>query len=285
MAEPDFQGLSVLALESRRADEIARLIEHYGGRAVVAPALRELPLGNAEEIAGFLRALAAGNYDLLVLMTGVGLRILVEAAQASLSAAEIQAALRRARLLARGPKPVSELRRLGLDADLLAPEPNTWREILAALEAAYPQGLAGLSLAVLEYGLPGQLQRELESRGARVRTLRVYRYALPEDTAPLRAAIAAALAGRLDVMLLTSSQQAEHLLHVAAEMGVAEALRRALQRMALASIGPDTSLSLRALGLHPDLEPAHPHMGFLVREAAGRAPALLRQKRASPSPA
>src|SRR5262245_9915464 len=39
-----FAGLRVLALESRRASEIEELIATYGGKPVVAPALREVPL-------------------------------------------------------------------------------------------------------------------------------------------------------------------------------------------------------------------------------------------------
>jgi len=37
-------GLDVVALESRRADEIARLIRHHGGTPVSAPSMREVPL-------------------------------------------------------------------------------------------------------------------------------------------------------------------------------------------------------------------------------------------------
>jgi len=39
-----FTGLRVLALESRRAAELAKLISTYGGEPVVAPAMREVPL-------------------------------------------------------------------------------------------------------------------------------------------------------------------------------------------------------------------------------------------------
>ena len=40
----DFHGLRVLALESRRATEVASVIATYGGTPLVAPSLREVPL-------------------------------------------------------------------------------------------------------------------------------------------------------------------------------------------------------------------------------------------------
>jgi uroporphyrinogen-III synthase len=50
--------------------------------------------------------------------------------------------------------------------------------------------------------------------------------------------------------------------------------------MVIASIGPTTSEELRQQGISIDLEPSHPKMGFLVREAAEQASDLLMRKRA-----
>jgi len=44
MANTTFGGLCVLALESRRAREIAKLIENLDGVPTVAPSVREVPL-------------------------------------------------------------------------------------------------------------------------------------------------------------------------------------------------------------------------------------------------
>jgi uroporphyrinogen-III synthase len=66
-------------------------------------------------------------------------------------------------------------------------------------------------------------------------------------------------------------------------MGLDEGVRAGLGRVVVASIGPTTSETLRAEGIAVDMEPSHPKMGFLVREAAERAPALLEAKR-PPSP-
>jgi uroporphyrinogen-III synthase len=49
--------------------------------------------------------------------------------------------------------------------------------------------------------------------------------------------------------------------------------------MVIASIGPTTSEELQRHGIEADLEPSHPKMGFLVREAAEQSAELLRRKR------
>src|ERR1700739_3590173 len=41
---PDFAGLRYFAFESRMAAETKSLIERFGGRATVVPAMREVPL-------------------------------------------------------------------------------------------------------------------------------------------------------------------------------------------------------------------------------------------------
>jgi uroporphyrinogen-III synthase len=83
----------------------------------------------------------------------------------------------------------------------------------------------------------------------------------------------------IDVILFTTATQADHLLQIAAEMNEEDALRRALSRMVVASIGPTTSERLREFRIAPDMEPAHPKMGYLVSEAAQRSAEILGRKR------
>jgi hypothetical protein len=55
MANSTFGGLCVLALESRRAREIAKLIENLGGIPIVAPSVREVALESNQEALEFAR--------------------------------------------------------------------------------------------------------------------------------------------------------------------------------------------------------------------------------------
>jgi len=112
----------------------------------------------------------------------------------------------------------------------------------------------------------------LRSRGAEVTPVRVYLYRLPEDTGPLREAVRRLAAGEFDVALFTTAVQIEHLLRVAEEEGISAATMTALRSAWIASIGPTTTEALQEFGLNPQLEPSHPKMGILVREAAERVP-------------
>ena len=277
-----FGGLRVLSLESRRGPEMARLIEAYGGRAVVAPSMREVPREANTAALQFARTLAAGGYDAVIFLTGVGTRALVRAVEPVCSREEFAAALRRATIVARGPKPVSALKELGVPIAVLAPPPNTWRELLAALDERRQEfPLAGRRVAVQEYGVPNpELLAALEARGAQVTRVPVYEWALPEDTGPLRAAAQGLARGEFHVVLFTTSVQLTHLMEIAQELGLGEDLRRALQTsVVVGSIGPTTTEGLAAHGLSADFEASQPRMGILVTDAAQHSAALLRKKR------
>jgi uroporphyrinogen-III synthase len=164
---------------------------------------------------------------------------------------------------------------------VVAPEPNTWRELLASLDSKASEfSLQGARVAVQEYGASNpQLLDGLTGRGASVTRVPVYRYALPDDTAPLRHAARAVVDGRIDVALFTTSMQVVHLLEIARQDGLEDGVRHGFESLAVASIGPTTSDELREQGITIDIEATHPKMGFLVREAAEHAGAILRRKR------
>jgi uroporphyrinogen-III synthase len=270
------QGLHVVAFESRRAEEMAELIRRHGGEPLSAPSVREVPLKEHHAALDYVAQLAAGEIDIVILMTGVGLRTLVQAVASEWIPERLSAALRRAKLIARGPKPVAALRELGLRPDITVPEPNTWREILATLDAQLL--VAGKRVAVQEYGVTnGEFIRGLETRGAQVRRVPIYEWALPEDLGPLRNAITALCDATVDVALFTSATQVYHLFQVAGDD--ADRLRAALGTVLVASIGPVCSEALGEHGVAPDLEPAHAKMGQLVGEVARLGQTLLRRKR------
>jgi uroporphyrinogen-III synthase len=281
METPSFDGACVLALESRRAREMAALIENFKGRPLTAPALREVPMEANADALRFAEGLLRGDFDIVIFLTGVGTRALLEVIEAAHSRDAVHKALERTKVVARGPKPLAVLRELQIPIWVTAPEPNTWREVLSAIDAQAQAGtIRGLNVAVQEYGVSNpELLDGLAERGARVTRVPVYRWALPEDIAPLRHAVKAMADGTVDVALFTSSMQVVHLWEIAAQLGLQVELRRALGGMAVASIGPTTSEELRRLGVEPDFEASHPKMGLLVREAAERAPELLRTKR------
>ncbi len=282
MVAPSFDGLRVLTLESRRSTEMAALVSNYGGQSTSAPALREVPLDTNTEALAFIDALLRHEFDLVILLTGVGTRALLAVVDRRGLRSAFLAALDTTKIAARGPKPVAVLRELGLKPWVVAPEPNTWKELIAALDAkASELALHSARVAVQEYGASNPpLLDALRERHAEVVSVPVYRYALPDDLGPLQDAVRAVAGGDLDVVLFTTATQVVHLLDVARRMNAEPAVRRGLASMVVASIGPTTSEELREQGIAIDIEASHPKMGFLVRDAAERAADVLRTKRA-----
>jgi len=259
-----FAGAKVLSLESRRAKEIGQLIRNQQGEPFVAPSMREAPLERNEEAFSFAGKLFAGGFDMVVLLTGVGTRLLDQVLAARYPAGRFAEALRRVTVVARGPKPVAVLREMNVPAAVVAPEPNTWREVLAAT-AGRPER----RIAVQEYGKANpELLDGFRARGAEVSTVRVYHWELPEDTEPLREAARGVAVGEFGAALFTTSIQVAHLFRIAAQAGIEEQVRQGLSKMMVASIGPTTTEALEEYGIRVNFEPSHPKMGIFVQETA-----------------
>ena len=275
-----FGGARVLALESRRAREMAQLISNNGGLPVVAPTTQEVALGANAEVVNVTRELLDGRFHGILFLTGVGTRILAQEAEAVCPREEFVAALSRMAVVARGPKPVAALRELGVPVTLTVPEPNTWREILKALdESAALVPLKGRRIMVQEYGVSNpELLAGLAERGAEAVAVRLYQWALPEDVGPIESAVRALTGREVEVVLFTSSVQLQHLLEIAERMKLRDEAIAALRQTLVGSIGPVTSVELRRYGVPVALEPSHPKMGFLVKETAERWGEMLRQK-------
>jgi len=274
----DFAGLRVAAFESRKADDMQRMIERFGGAAFVSPSMREVQLGDNPPAVDFAHRLISGEIEMVILMTGVGTRYLVSQVERHVGRERFLNALSDVVTVARGPKPVLAMREFGLEVTHKVPEPNTWRDVLTTLDQVAP--VLNLTVGLQEYGLPNpSLVAGLEARGARVIPVKVYGWDLPENVAPLEENLRAVAAGERDALMFTSAHQVVNVITVAQRLGIAERLREQLSKVVVCSIGPTTSEMLRHQGWPVDLEPEHPKLGHLVQNAAERCGALLERKR------
>ncbi len=248
-------------------------------------AMREISLESNGKALDFAEKLIAGEFDLVIFLTGVGVRTLAKIVEEAGRREEFLAALKKTRIAARGPKPVAALKELGVPVAVVAPEPNTWREMVEAIEREFGAGLSGFRVAVQEYGTSNpDLLEALAEKAATVTKVPVYQWALPEDLQPLREAVLGIVSGSIDVVLFTTGVQAIHLFQIAEQMDSVDELRKGLRGVVVASIGPATTETLHEYGIRPDFEPSHPKMGFLVNEAAQLAGKLVEEKKKNDAP-
>jgi uroporphyrinogen-III synthase len=259
-----FNQARVLCFESRREKEIAELVRINGGQPYVAPALREIPIEHNEEAFAFADRLYRGEFDLVIFLTGVGARYLQKVLATRQDEGRLPAELRKLTVAVRGPKPMAVMKEWNVPVSVTVPEPNTYRELLDALKDRPER-----SVALQEYGRTNHaLVEGLEAQGRTVTSVPVYQWGLPLDPQPLIHSIEGLSGGKFEVVLFTTGVQLDHLLQVAEELGKREQVLEKLRETFVASIGPTCSETLHLYGLTPDLEPSHPKMGILVREAA-----------------
>ncbi|MBI3252783.1 MAG: uroporphyrinogen-III synthase [Candidatus Omnitrophica bacterium] len=275
------KNLNVVSFESRLSKTMGDLIQLNGGRPILAPAMKEVPLENNPAAFSFAEKILKGEIDTVIFLTGVGTKALMAAIETRHKKEIVLEALRKTCVVARGPKPTRVLKEWNVPIQVAVPEPNTWREILSSLDQykeKYP--VNGRRVAVQEYGVPSpELAAGLEERGADVLPVPVYRWALPDDTGPLQGAVAMICEGKADVVIFTTSVQIQHLFQIAKEMGAGEKLKKAFAQTVVASVGPDCTEAIRSFGITVDIEPTHPKMGPLVTETANKAEEILKRKR------
>ena len=249
-------------LEGRMSGELASLVRRHGGDPVLGPALREETMDAAVPVGGLIDALGAGEVEVVVFLTGVGANALFNAAEGLGRLEELIDLLQRTTNVCRGQKPWGPLKKRGVPISVTVPDPYTTPDVVSTLSTLRP---AGRGFALLHYGERSEpLADALAGWGASVRELCLYEWRLPEDTAPLKALIRAVIAGEVDAVAFTSQVQLRHLLQVAGETGEEEALLEALHRVVVAAVGPTSAAALEAVGVVPEVVPAHPKMGPMV---------------------
>ena len=229
---------------------------------MLAPALAEVPDIDQPGIARLVDGLEQRPPRVAIFQTGVGTRALFDATDALGITPRLLGMLSGCVVAARGPKPSGVLRSRKVRIDRSAAEPFTTAQVLESL-ADLP--LRGGRVLVQRYGETNvELERALRAEGAEVVEVPTYRWALPEDTGPLVALIAALDRCEVDATVFTSASQAHNLFALAAQLGRPGSLAAALNLTLVASIGPVCSAALRSRGVNVALEASPPKLGALV---------------------
>lgn len=260
-------GRVLAFVESRMPEQMASLVQRHGGVPFSAPVLEEIYLKDSPEVQRLVVDVCGGQVDVVLLLTGVGTRALIETAASMGRQQEFIDSLDRVKVIARSPKPASVLRQHKIRIDVMPPEPFTSEVLVQAMTALE---LQGQEVAVQKYGGPNSfLLQSLRERGANVREVTLYTWGLPADRTPALSLIDALIRGKIDALAFTSQPQVGNLLTIASDAGNEESLRESLNgSLVVASVGPVCSRRLRDAGIKIDVEPEHPHMGNLVMAVA-----------------
>lgn len=242
----DLTGRRILVPESRDLELFARMMEQHGALCVRCPMVKILDLDDPAPAQDWLDRLLAGAFDDVILLTGEGLRRLMTVARADGREAAVVAALGRARVFVRGPKPVKALRELGLPAHRVAPAPTTDGVIQALAE----EDLTGRTVGVQLYpdNPNAALLDAVRARGGVPVAVTPYRYASDSETGAVEDAIREMAAGRFDFVAFTASPQVRRLQEVAEARGLLDALRGGLANTRIAAVGPVVAEAVVALG-------------------------------------
>ena len=256
-------GKVIATLESRRAQELSSLISRHGGTPYSAPALREVTLDNREDVRAFIERLIVGDVSMIIFLTGVGARTLLDMAATIGRHEALLQALNSMTVVARGPKPVAVLKQHAVHIDLVPPEPNTSQELLALLR---PLDLRGKVVAIQHYGEPNVFLRDaLLDLGAELLEVSLYRWELPEDQGPLSQFLEDVQRGSIDVVAATSQAQVRNLFTLAEHFGQEKALRDVLNgAVVVAAVGPVAARAWQERGVTTQIVPEHPKMGHLI---------------------
>jgi uroporphyrinogen-III synthase len=257
----------IAVLESRFGEHLAALLEKQGAIAFRAPALAEEPDLDPEAIRRLIADWAAHPVKLAIFQTGVGTRALFEAVDRLGLGEQLLALLAGGLIAVRGPKPTAVLRGRKVRIDISAEEPYTTVEVLTAIRNVE---LSGERVLVQRYGETNLgLEEGLEARGAAVIEVPTYRWALPQDIGPLIRLLDALGRGEIDAAVFTSASQVRNLFAVAEQRAGVDQLRRNLNAVLIASIGPVCSDALEKAGVHVTLEANPPKLGPLVEMLSG----------------
>jgi uroporphyrinogen-III synthase len=277
MPMPDLAGARIGLLEARMGGELAEMVRRFGGDPISAPALREDPIPSGEAVAHFIDLLTARSLPFVLFLTGAGATALIREAETLGRLDELLDGLGHATTICRGPKPSGVLAKHRVTVDVRIPSPHTTTDLLATLALLL---IDDRPVGLVHYGERNDaVLAALAARGAQAEELCLYEWQLPVDLAPLHRLIHAVIAKEIDAVAFTTQVHVRHLLRVASDLQLQDALVQALREDTIAAaIGPTCAAALVEAGITPPVVADPPKIGPMLAALADHL-ALTRKAR------
>ena len=257
---PLFAQRIVVTRTRDQASQLAHELTELGADVLEIPTIRVEPPQNRSDLMDSL--LALGEYDWIVFTSPNGVTSFFEY---FFKGFEDIRALGNLRIAAVGPATAAKLKELHLRVDAM-PEEYVASKVSEAISAFESVENLRVLLMRAEVANP-ELPKNLEEMGAIVDDVACYR-TVPE-TEDLNGAAGRLLESGADWLTFTSSSTVENF-HARFDL---HKVREQFPQVKFASIGPETSKTLRTLGFEPAVEAEEHNIPGLVkalRNAAGR---------------
>lgn len=248
-----FDGITIAIPESRQLDVLANLFIKRGATAVRCPLVSIHDSPREDDVKQWLNEFIHSTPDMLIILTGEGIRRLTGFAERFNIKAQWQKALGDTYLIARGPKPNRALKLLDLQADELAVTPTTD----GIIETLKQKNLSNKRLAVQLYGEDPnpKLQDFLQLQAIEYTTVAPYIYASDTEVEQVISLIKRLAAAEIDLICFTSKAQYSRLEKIASTHNMLELLNKGLLLAKIAAVGPVVADQLKEAGFKVDTMP------------------------------
>ncbi len=259
-------GRCVGITADRRWRSQADLLENLGASVIHGPTLRTVDLSRDEALRTATLALIDRPPDFVVGSTGIGMTMWLEAAHAWELGDPLREALRQGRVVTRGAKATSAMRRQGFEVAWQAPS-ETMDEVVNFLIG---EGIGGARVALQLFDPGGHPSTAaLADRCRELVEVPVYRWLMPDDPGPAERLVEAMCAGTVDAVTFTSQPAVHHLFRIAEGLRRADALRVACNEALLpVCVGPVCADAALAEGITRPQWPDPPRLAPMVRLVA-----------------
>ena len=266
MSAPPLAGFTVAVTADRLRTEQVELLRRRGLDVVEGPAIRTVPLVDSPGLRDVIHDLVDEPPDFTVLLTGVGVRSLLAAAESISMGDALVGALSESTIVARGPKAAGAAMTAGLEVSWRAPS-ERGSEVVEHLELAARRGAR---IAVQrDGGTDGSVSEALGRLSADVVDVCVYAWSIPDDPGPAMRVVRLVAARRVDAVTFTSAPAVRNFLAIA--NGLHDEVVAGLNDTVIAAaVGPVAAEALVEAGVTAPLVPERARLGALVQTLASQ---------------
>ena len=238
-------GKRVLVTRAKhQASQFAAELEALGANVILVPAIEIAPPDSFAGLDGCIARL--GDFDWLVFTSANGVRVFAE--RAGVCGLDLRQKTPHAAVAAIGPSTARAAEDAGLKVDLV-PDQYVAEGLVEALRSSTKE-MPGARVLVAGAKVTRDIVPDaLRELGADVEVAEAYQTIVPQESVEALQSLLLGPADPLDAVTFTSSSTAKNFFALLAASGCSLA-----PEIAMASIGPITSQTLRELGREPNVE-------------------------------